>query len=205
MIKFFYKTLFTFLFLFLTSALLNEEKAYASELIISDSIENSVESLQTNDQFVKFDSVITEAFAATIPLDDTSALFRTSDTPDNIVELMTLNAAEYEVVPYSYTKLFRMTNTSGAKVNFVTIKVYGEVYIYPDGKVHLFSMRVSATPHQSGWDVTVDTPTLCNTDGSVSCGDSFVYCTKANTEYMFGCHVSIHKMDSNPEISIEQI
>lgn len=137
MFKSFYKTLFMFLFLFLTSALLNEEKAYAAEFIVSDSVENSMESLQTNDQFVKFDSAITEALATAIPLDDTSALFCTSDTPDNIVEF--------------------------------------------------------------------DTPTLCNTDGSVSYGYSYVYCTKADTKYTFGCSVSIHKLDSKPKVSIEQI
>ncbi len=205
MFKSFYKTLFMFLFLFLTNALLNEEKAYAAEFIVSDSVENSMESLQTNDQFVKFDSAITEALATAIPLDDTSALFCTSDTPDNIIELMTLNAAEYEVVPYSYTNLFRMTDPSGVTIYLFIIKVSGEVYIYPDGKVHLFSMKVSVTPNQSGWDVTVDTPTLCNTDGSVSYGYSYVYCTKADTKYTFGCSVSIHKLDSKPKVSIEQI
>lgn len=205
MFKSFYKTPFVFLLLFLTSAFVNEEKAYASEFIVSDLVEKSIESLQTGDQFMKAGDTITEALAVAIPLDDMSALFCTSDTPDNIVELMTLNAAEYEIVPYSYTNLFRMTNTSEVTVYLFTIKVSGEVYIYPDGKVHLFSMRVSVTPHQSGWDVTVDTPTLCNADGSVSYGYSFVYCTKADAKYDFDCHVSIHAMDSKPEVSIKQM
>lgn len=133
MFKFFYKkTLLMVLFLFLAGAFVNEEKAYASELIVSDLVEKSIEELQTGDQFIKADSSITDALAATLSLDNTATLFCTSDTPDNIVELMTSNATEYEVLPYSFTNLFRTTGISGIKVDFLTIQVSGEVYIYTE-------------------------------------------------------------------------
>lgn len=68
---------------------------------------------------------------------------------------MTLNSDDYEVVPYFYTSYVRTTNILGKIVMFATINVSGEVYIYNDGKVHLFSMRTQATAHQSGWNVSV--------------------------------------------------
>lgn len=153
--SFYKKTLI--LFLLLVGTFINSKKAYASEFNVSGFLEKNIENLKGNDKLIVADSKIVTALKSKIPLDDNTTLFCTSDTPDNIVKLMTLNAADYEVVPYSYTKIINTTTLWGNKlVKFLTIKVSGEVYIYNDGKVHLYSMWTGATPHQSGWNVSYD-------------------------------------------------
>lgn len=202
--SFYKKTLI--LFLLLVGTFINSKKAYASEFNVSGFPEKDIENLKGNDKLIVADSKIVTALKATIPVGDNTTLFCTSDTPDNIVELMTLNAANYEVVPYSYTKIINTTTAWGNKlVKFLTIEVSGEVYVYRDGKVHLYSMWTKATPHQSGWNVSYDFNGLCNTDGSVSIGYSYVYCTKLDVEYKFACSVSIYKMDTKPTVTIEQV
>lgn len=182
------------------------ENAYAAEYDI-DVLSNKQLSSITNDESLFIaDSSITEALKGTINLDENTTVFCTTDAPSNVVSLITSRSSDYRIVPYSYTKLYRTTPVLGnTLVDFLTIKISGEVYIYTDGKVHLFSMTTQATPHQSGWQTSIETQGLLNTDGTLSKGISYVYCTKLDVEYKFLCNVFIQNNDTYPTLSIGQI
>ncbi len=128
--SFYKKTVIAFSLLLLAGTFVNTEKAYASEFNASGFPEKNIENLKGNDTLIVADCKIVTALKSKIPLDNHTTLFCTSDTPDNIVELMTLSASDYEVVPYSYTKIINTTTVWGNKlVKFLTIEVSGEVYI----------------------------------------------------------------------------
>lgn len=195
---------FVFALLFVLGTLGGEEKVYASEYEIVNVPQKRVENIINEEIFFVADGKVIDALKGHMSLDENAALFCTADTPDNVASLMTLSSNDYEVVPYSYTKYVRTTNIFGDIVMFATINVSGEVYIYSDGKVHLFSMRTKATAHQSGWNVSIKTRDLCNTDGSISIGYSYVYYTKQDVEHEFVCKVFILKDDKKPSVTIGQ-
>ena len=134
-----------------------------------------------------------------------TSYFVTEDAPADIKNLIDLRSSDYTVRPYSLTTTFQKTNFWGNKVDFITIVVYGETYIYTDGKVHIFSMGVSATVYESGWSVSIDTPNIVNTDGTISIGISFVYCTRLDAIHGFGCFVSITRGDTRPEVEVTEV
>ena len=136
--------------------------------------------------------------------DATTSVFKTSYAPDDIVSRIKDRSSDYIVHHYSLTKTFQKTNFWGNKVNFITIVCSGDSYEYTDGKVHLLSMSVQATMHESGWSLEVEHPTIINTDGSISGGFGYVYCTKADTTYGFGCSVGLTSAHPIPDVSITQ-
>ena len=133
------------------------------------------------------------------------AYFATKDAPENVYELIATRAGDYTVHHYSKTAVFQKTNFWGNKYDYITIVVSGDTYEYTDGKVHLYSMGVSATIDDTGWNTTIDTPVIVNTDGTMSCGYSFVYFTKVDKYYEFGCFVSLTNSHPLAEVDITQI
>jgi len=131
--------------------------------------------------------------------------FLTQDAPENTKDLINLRSSEYTVRPYSLTATFQKKNFWGFYYDFITIVVSGETYIYTDGKVHIFSMGVSATLYESGWNLSIDTPNIVNTDGSMSIGISFVYCTKLDAFRSFGCFVTINRGETRPEVDVTEV
>ena len=194
-----------FTFVLLVGALGNEEKVYAADYEVEVLSQNTLEGV-TNQLMMIADRNTVNALNGRISLGEDATLFRTADTPENVAALMTTRSSDYDIVPYSLTKTYKTQSLWGNRlVNFLTIKVSGNVYVYKDGKVHLYSMSTSATPHKEGWNVSYESNGICNTDGSISQGIQYVYCRKLDVEYKFGCWVSIVKFDTYPSVSIDQI
>ena len=61
----------------------------------------------------------------------------------------------------------------GAKITVLTVQVNVDIYIYNDGKVHLYHMGVSVTEHiPCGAEVEISR--ITNTDGSYAVGEAYV-------------------------------
>ena len=71
----------------------------------------------------------------------------------------------------------------------------GEVYIYEDGKIHLYSMRVETDVHVIG-DTEIEMFDIMNTDGTVSMGKANVILdTLLYGEHGFVCIVYVVNSD----------
>lgn len=165
---------------------------------------NALERIK-NDSFVVADRSTFNMLKGQLHLEENTILFCTSDAPENVASLMASRSSDYEVVPYSFTKTYNTKNFWGDLEKFITIRVSGEVFIYSDGKVHLYSINVSTTPHKTGWNVSYESDGILNTDGSLSMCIYYVYCRKGSDEYMFSCWVTIYKDDTYPSITISQV
>lgn len=173
---------------------------YATDTLSKDALQRLI-----SEPIITADSNTVNALKSQIHLDGNTALFCTNDTPENVATLMSSRSSDYKIVPYSLTKTYYTKNFWGIQKKFLTIKVSGEVFIYKDGKVHLYSVNMSSTSHQTGWTISYETNGILNTDGSLSSCIYYVYCKSSSKEYKFGCWLTIYKYDNYPSISIEQI
>ncbi len=180
----------------------------ASNIIDNKDISSSYneETFKSSEQRIcdnEFLQLIQEEFGYSFSENET--LFTTTDAPEDVKGQIKNRASDYTVNTYSYTKVFQTTNFWGFKEDFISITVSGAVYVYNDGKVHLFSMSLSATVYESGWSISFDSPRIINTDGTFSIGFGQVYCSKLTTLYQFGCSVSIDRWHPYADVDISQI
>lgn len=186
------------------NAFTNKTITYTSDYDTDNFPKKTLERVKSEPLIVA-DSNIVNALKGQIHLDGNTTLFCTSDTPDNVASLLASRSVNYQVVPYSFSRTFNTINYWGNLKKFITIQVSGEVFIYEDGKVHLYTMNVSAIPHKTGWHVSYESNGILNTDGAFSQGLHYVYCRMGSDEHKFGCWLSIYKFDTYPSLSIEQI
>ena len=75
--------------------------------------------------------------------------------------------------PESYEKTIYMNKYTeeGFRVTLCAIKLEGIAYFYDDGKVHLYSIRATSCVYVDDFELELMTPSLNNTDGSVSEGN----------------------------------
>ncbi len=66
------------------------------------------------------------------------------------------------------------TNYNGKVVTLFTHTIYGTVYFYTDGKVHLYSLGSSVSNIHPDYSAKIKSNTIANTDGTVSVGTSEV-------------------------------
>lgn len=192
--------MFGILFCMMMVVLVNEVDVRAAVGISGDE-ENNVIVMPFNEEYLK--ELVQENFQN--DNNENYAYFVTDDAPENIYELIATRAGDYTVHHYSRTAVFQKTNFWGNKYDYITIVVSGDTYEYTDGKVHLYSMGVSATIDDTGWTKTIDTPVIVNTNGAMSYGYSFVYFTKVDKYYEFGCFVSLTNSHPLAEVDITQI
>ncbi|MBR6642734.1 MAG: hypothetical protein IKL28_03630 [Lachnospiraceae bacterium] len=177
--------IFCMLLMLLVSGYVNEKTVYAGE----NSGGIFTETELTEEQIVKF--------MQEDELPDTQEvvkeyIYLTEDAPDNMMSILnqrsTLN--EYSVQIYEESHTFQ-AKMLGVTVDIITITVEVDVYLYEDGKIHLYRMKVSANPHVIG-NADVGVIDIHNTDGSISRGvadvflDSLLY-----GEHTYVCEVYV--------------
>ncbi len=182
------KVVFGMCVVMLMSCYVNEKSVYAEEL--SNEVVKELE--LTEEQKQQIIRYITEEGELTSQTSVKEFIYVTEDAPDDIMTILNSRNAtnEYRTESYSSNALFQ-TEVLGRKINVITIRVSGEVYIYEDGKIHLYSMRVETDVHVIG---TAETEGLdiMNTDGSISMGKAQVTLdTLLYGEYGFVCMVYV--------------
>ncbi len=119
-------------------------------------------------------------------------IYLTEDAPDNMMSILNQRSAlnEYDIQTYEFSQTFH-TTWLGATIDLITITVEGEVYLYEDGKVHLYSMTITAQSHVLG-SVDIGNINIVNTDGAWSAGEVMIYLDSLlHGEHSYGCRVVV--------------
>ena len=140
-------------------------------------------------------------------------IFVTDDAPDNIMSVLNQRSDSNGYTIRNYVCTYTgYKEVLGVRVDIVTIGVIGEVYVYEDGKVHLYSMRVAAEAKVIG-DVEIDDVEIRNSDGTtVAMGRTYVHLdTLLYGSHDFCCWVWVYSElytggdDAVIDASIEQV
>jgi len=101
-------------------------------------------------------------------------IWTTDDAPDNIKSIINQRNVRslYEVIDYNDSYI-AYAEVLGKTVKLLTINVYGSIYLYEDGKVHIYNIHVNVKEHVScGSEAEIDR--LLNTDGTFSMAEAHV-------------------------------
>lgn len=138
---------FVFFACFMMVFMMDEEHAWATEeeLIIELNDEKSEMFLELFSDDIEDDTDEKVANEYTVDY-----IWTTDDAPDNIKSIINQRNVRslYEVIDYNDSYI-AYAEVLGKTVKLLTINVYGSIYLYEDGKVHIYNIHVNVKEHVS--------------------------------------------------------
>jgi hypothetical protein len=126
------------------------------------------------------------------------------------VESVTVDNSElrysYTIYPFSRTVNIK-TVYDGNEITLFKHSLYGQMWLYEDGKVHLYSLGSSVSDVHANFSAYIDSRGIINTDGSSSMGysdvvtSSSIYthpCFVFSVTFVHGSNIPIYQTDEYP-------